>query len=709
MSLRILLQNVFALPLAGLVAGTLLWIAFLASRRLLVGEPLSVRWAGTTIIVHSLLLGGFHCLSWSRAFWLVFILPVLILLTIATHVSLDGRRGIELMRSDLQSMLAMVRQFRSRWFWAAGGTAAIIVAARVLRGILAPPMASDTKLYHAVRAGRWVQASGLAPFHAPDSWGYYEYFPPGGDVPWAWAELITHSDALLGPASALVWLECLFGAYCLARQLGVHQSDALQASLCIALIPCVAAYMTSAYVDNSLLAFFFLGATMVARTWQQPNWRTVALSTAALSLACQVKYTAIGYLVVAGLVLAIRLIRTRSAAMLVRSATGSLVASMLMWPPLIRGWVERASPLYPFPLRLGPYELFDGNEELNDILTTRILGGSEFELRALVKQLFWPGITEGREHLGLGPLAPIAVVLGLWTLGSLFLRDRGRRGLVAFVAASAALTVAPFFSAEGLSHRTIFAEHSARFIAVTYSVLILFASTVPSRLRSYFLALVLASHIVLALPLGWGQPDAKAMGEALLLALPVLVVVGLAKVVLWPKRRVAMVVVSALAATTFFFLLLGVRLRYRYTYYGAMAEQQIYDVHVSPRTGNTWAAAWQAIDDGNAYRIAATSGWNGFGQNWPISPLMGTWLQNWLVYVPITANGAIIDYRLRDEVTQQASFEAWHERLLRQNIDFVVAMAPVGVERLWMNQRPNHFELFATSKKGSHAIFRVVR
>jgi hypothetical protein len=115
---------------------------------------------------------------------------------------------------------------------------------------------------------------------------------------------------------------------------------------------------------------------------------------------------------------------------------------------------------------------------------------------------------------------------------------------------------------------------------------------------------------------------------------------------------------------------------------------------------------WRALDGPAPRRIALAAGWDGIGHNVLRYPLLGARLQNRVVYVPITRDGAIIDYERADEVQRHADADAWLARLDAQNIDVVVVLDPPPPEAAWIAERPASFDLIATGIAGTrHAAY----
>src|SRR5262249_7320705 len=163
------------------------------------------------------------------------------------------------------------------------------------------------------------------------------------------------------------------------------------------------------------------------------------------------------------------------------------------------------------------------------------------------------------------------------------------------------------------------------------------------------------------------------------------------------------------AAVTILFAVCSVTRRAcRYSIYeSATMDPPAYDVHPIAHAG-PWPI-WRALDDGEAHRIAVAAGWDGGGHNAYLYPLLGSHLQNRLVYVPMRADGRVQDVRLGSELTRAANLEAGLGRLESHRVDVLVLLAPPPFETGWALARPDVFTEVARSTDGASRAFRVNR
>ncbi|KAB2947924.1 MAG: hypothetical protein KJ057_06815 [Phycisphaerae bacterium] len=621
-----------------------------------------------------------------------------------------------------------------------------IVAVRVLRGLVAPPLAWDALTYHLFKAGRWVQTGHWAHEIAPDAWGYYAYSPPGGDLLWAVAMLPLRSDLLLAPAGASIWALIGLGAWGTARSLGARRRTATAAALAVLTLPAVVNYLTAAYVENTTLALVLLSAPFLRRALVRPCGGDAALAVAALACAAGVKVTALplllGGVVVVGGAWGKAPQRRVKAARIVLACLPAL-------PGYVIAWRDTGNPLYPLEVGVGQSVLLPGNEERTLVHSARIARGLDFDGVKLVDALSFPHLLRAEEHLGLGPLWPVWLLAGGAGAGGIVLsnlkRTRARRTegaaslrqckardaassavawTSALMLAGAGTVIAGFASESERALRTLFVLSAGRFLALPCAVLVILATHLPRRAFETLATIAAAVGVGLAIPLGWSREDVAAgIG-----AMPVFGVAAILGCAAWalgyilPRLRASRAGVKVAAAAVGLAACLPWfqthKDRWRYPIYAAAAEGRAYDAHP---LRSDYAASWTIWRHFDAapgvpgrgstptasLTIAVAAGFDGIGHNWFRYPFLGRRLSNKVVYIAPTRDGSVIDYRLGEELLAEADFETWVGRLRDVGVDAVAALPPRTIEEIWMTARSDIFEPVAEGVGGAARAWRL--
>jgi hypothetical protein len=706
----------FAYLLAFLMLACCLWTSYLVALWLLGPVSTSVRWCAAAVVAYFLLAALFYLLALPGLFCLELAAPLWLAVALSARWLLDrGRVAGQVLQRDLRRLAELVRGLAVapgsplRWLAAAG---ALVVGLRTARGLVAPPLAWDALIYHLLRAGRWVQTGSLEPHLAPDAWRYFEFYPVTGDALWAWAMLPLHGDALLAPAGLLVWLSLLLGGYGAARTLGARERDAVLAALLTGLTPACVNYLTSASVNNTLLALFLLGVVFLGRLLRQPRPARALLLGGALGVGAGVQlYGAPLLLLAGGVVLVLALTRGRGSPRW-RIVGAFALAAAVAAPGYLRTWIATGSPLYPFSLSLAGRTLLPGNDDLMAIM--RDPGPTPFHPLEFVYRLFFIRLNDTWEHLNLGPGSALVVLLGLAGAARL-LRRRGQRVLVGFLLATVLVLLAATFSDALLGQRTKWASVVGRFLLPGLAALVLTSSTLgwwPA------LAAALLANLLLTLPLGWTWADLEGLMR---LALPLLLGGALAlESLLWLRRRrralLGLAAACCVLAAVGALWLEPVREDRRPSIYSAAAGGTVegregavsFDVHALKPEFAAAHEIWTLLDGGPGHRVAYAAGREGLGQGLYLYPLLGSRLQNRLLYVPPTADGSVPPtYAMSAAEVGRLDPRAWLRRLRQKRVDHVVLLPPEPPELSWILKRPGLFTPLTGTDPERPLAFRV--
>lgn len=170
------------------------------------------------------------------------------------------------------------------------------VGSEILRGLLRPPLAWDSLMYHLLLTGTWLRDGNLAPVFGNIPVNYYGYVPANGSVWFWWWMAPSHSEFWVNLAALPHWLLLGLAVGGVARELGARRHWPL-ATFLVLLTPTVIRFAATQYVD------IFVGSVLVAATlftlrWlREPALRYALLIGAGLGLAAGAKVLGVPYAV----------------------------------------------------------------------------------------------------------------------------------------------------------------------------------------------------------------------------------------------------------------------------------------------------------------------------------------------------------------------------------------------------------------------------
>jgi hypothetical protein len=595
-------------------------------------------------------------------------------------------------------------------FWAAGAVG-VVLTLRLLRGTVAPPLGWDALTYHLFHAGQWVQSGAFTSQAGPDALAVYAHMPPGGDIVWAWAMLPFRSDFPIALAGGLVWLTIVSAAYGLGRTLGAEARASFVTALVLGATPAVMGFVASGYVDNVDVALVLLGSVFLARTLRELTVPDAAMAIAAFSSALCVKVSVAPFLVLATLaILAKTFGARRSAGLRVRVLGVCLAMGAAFAPFTVQTWIETGSPVFPWELKVGDWTVFEGMELVTTAAAGALTPETEFALPRFLYLLFVGPVRPGWPFMNLG--AGFAVLLALGLAGvALAWRDPQRRWTGVLAVLFAGVVVGSLLSPGMLAMRTHWADTVGRLLVPGLAPLLVFGAIVPGRVPGALRLLAVLAGLALSLPKGWGPADRH---HVLLAAAAVLSTVLLAWLVFRSSRqklgRMPAAGLAALCVLLGILPLDAIRSTARYAIYEEVDRNflRVYDPHPLGPWRDAWPI-WRELDGEDPQRIALVAGWSQLGDNWFRYPLLGSRLQNDVVYIPPTKDGTIPDYRFPDDLHGRLDREAWLNRLLEAEVDHVVMLIPPPPELDWMLRDPRLFRplRFGTARRS--AAFRFDR
>ena len=606
--------------------------------------------------------------------------------------------------ADAHRLLALARgAFSGRWLVVSVPVAALLLA-RVLRGSLLPPLAWDALTYRLFKAGSWVGSGGWSLEAAPDAWGYYRFFPSGGEILWAWALLPFSSDLGVAAAGGLLWSGLVLATFLASRGIGAGRSAALGTALAVGAMPVLLSFVTSSYVHALTTLAVLVGASLAIRFLRSGSPGPGVGGAAGFALAAAVHPGALPLVAVGGLALAVGVARHRSW----RTAAGMVLATAVAWPAPAIAAAETGSPLYPLELRVGGVELFAGHDQLD-----RLHRGEPFAARErlgagrrVALQLWDPG-APGQEMLSFGPGVVVLALLAAIGVGPWW-REGSPGPVLAGVLFAAALLPA-LSAAAGAMHTGWGAPMLGRHLLPGAALLLVGGTLVSRRWATVARGGAALLGVAWGWPHGFGPVARDAVGELFALFAPVVFLASLVLLASWrlgrARRGVALAVGFVILAAAP--LLERVRDGYREAAWAAAARAESYDLHpLSPVAVRAWPL-WTLLADAAPRRIAYAAGWDGIGHNWYRYPFLGSRYQHEVVYVPVTADGSVLDYESMEAVVRAADFEAWLGRLLDRRIDLLATAPPDTLEGLWAEDHPAIFQPLA--RAGGGALFRLDR
>lgn len=593
-------------------------------------------------------------------------------------------------------------------------TAIALIAWRGLRGLSTPPLAWDSLTYHLFRPARMVQRGADLVEALPDQWGYLEFFPRGGDLPWAWMLLWSRSDTLLAPTGIALLLGVALAAACMAKALGASDRQSGLAAALVATIPAAMNISTSGYADNFVLLASLLAGTFLLRLGARLDGRDAALGLTALAIGASAKLSglpgfALGALIVAGRYIAARE-RPRGAHLLAALAASAAVLA----PGYLRTYRATGSLSWPLSITVAGRTIMRGNEELTMLYAGAFHppgdGAGSFE--RLLHALVDPKPEHPFERLDWGPGTILMAPIALAALARLARPRPTRYGLGASIAL-AALPLVGLMSPSFITLRTIWISVLGRLIVAVPALLAVLAATERASAARMACAFALALHLGADWPITPGPTVREAMlATAPLAAAGVAWLSVVALLSLRLRRSFVLAAGLAVSAAVGVPALDALRARHRYALYRAAvfaAESGAYELHpLVPQFVSAWPI-WRRLDDGPAHRVAISLGWEGIGHNGFRYPLLGSSLQNTLSYVPVTNDGEVIDHRRDGELRARASADAWLRRIDAGGFDHLVLLHPFPMERAWVLSRPRRFELALRTPDGLHELWRIRR
>lgn len=624
---------------------------------------------------------------------------------------LRASESAEQLEPALETALARPN-IRDPWLWAAVPVVGLALL-RLIKGMTAPPMTRDAMTMHLPKAAFWIQSGSLSLPDFPDAWTYYRWFPDAGEILFAWVMLPFRGDLLLGPFGFFVWLAILIAAARFARYLGADDRIAWLAGAAVATLPTVMVFMTANYVDNLVILFVLLAVTHTVLFARTRANRNAILGLGAAGLAIATKTSAL--LMVAPIIATVAILawRRRRLDNSEYQNQGSQAPALLMMAVALLApcvgyfhtWAKTGSPFYPFkaPLLSLPF-----HQGLADLFAGRVLlpEGSSGSLGEVIQRLFWSSpYGQGHMNFGLGGIFLAAAAI----VGIARAVRKGGWGTALWVTLAGAIVSTPLvFTEANLALRTLWVGVLGRHLLPTFAPIALWAAHAPGRTARLALASSLVAGTVHQLQLGWSPAmvsPALGIGASLALGVGTLIVLRRLRRLRrlrwlgWLRQPRVRWALTAVVALLFLGAWSSLRSRARFEIYRETASGRgAFDAHPGHPAFAMGASLWPMLDTPEDKVIAVTVGKDHVGHNQFFYPLMGSRLQNRLVYVPVSNSGE--DSELEPDARYEAADpERWLARLDAASVDLVVGLWQATPEPDWL-AGPGSFEVAALTNLG---------
>jgi len=720
---------------------SIFYAAHLIAQRFFPHLPHAARLVGIGVLYYGFIIAALQLLSPAHAITRIWSTALCLTCAMASHL-LWGRFAN--LRADLEPVKAWVRDgFNSPWacLMVICGLAAAI---SLTRALLMPPLAWDCLTYHLTLAALWIKKGAIFLFMAPDQIITAAHLPINGELFAAWLLLPFQTDLIVNTMNFPITLLGGIACYAIARELGLSRMEASFAPALICFSPMIYWQIVTQYVDNATFAFYCASVLFALRYIRTGHPADSLLAFAAGGILLGIKYTAIPAVGLIVLASGFKTVSLTGITGIFRKS-GLLVAGLLLLCLLggrqyILNAIEARNPLYPFPVKVGHQEIFQGDESLGEInawvsryedkkdldkfsfwerqyrafLYLTVSAGPKFMLflaLACASLLVRPRQVSHGEWYFLAMMWIVPLIMyytgassslasgGPWMDGNtrylspffalltlqglLFLRNLGRNGFGIYITLTAFVFWDLLMINKGQRQEV---EFLYPFIppAVLLGVILFKVAAAP------FHRTVRHSGMTPSLTGVPGRPSPRIRGWVACCLMIVPVTVGC-------------------------YLLQLYRDNTRYHYFSSPT-----DLNAFQRIS---VDSWQFLDrPGEKKTIAVTMAWDPPGHKWILYPLLGRRLQNDIVYVSARYKWDVPTWLSRGELRGDDA-DIWHFNLKTKNVDCVVVADPIAypflksrkeltqglwpIELGWMEKDPGTFKLVFEDRYCK--IFQCVR
>lgn len=696
---------------------SLLYTAHLFVKKYLPNTSPSVRYAAIGILYYSLIVLIFQALSPFQAISRTWVTTACLLLALVSHLLWGKQRNIQ---ADIEPLKTWIRVgLNSRW-----AVLLIICGFAVLlafsRALLMPPLAWDCLTYHLTFASLWIKKGALLLFEAPDQMSYNALFPINGEIFAAWLLLPFHNDLLVNTMNFPLTLLGGISCYAIARELGLTRKEASFAPALICFSPMIYSQITTEYTDIATFAFYSTAVLFALRYLQRGYLYDGLLTLVAAGTLLGTKYTgipAVGLIFIAITIKTISLVNysgffKKFGLILL----GLLIVGTFGGRQYIINTIEAGNPLYPFSFKIFNYE-FEGSyylEHLKEWVSEdeEKHGWDKYNLwnkeyrKFCYKPFQWWNTGHRKSPfppLTAGPKFLLFLVLAF---SSLFNRPRGiSKGAWCFLGTMWIVSIGLFYikTSADFARSATWTDTSFRFLAPFIALFTIQGLVVIQKIRKYFkkidfflVALIFWDLLYINKTHIW---EIELFYPFLVLTVPLVLLafkfVRKGKVFLVSfklsessnpinKRRLTY-------AFSFFVLVIGLyflqsyRDNTRYQYY-----RQHFDLHYVTKA---FVNGWEFLDRHDEKKtIAMTVDWEPPGDQWFFYPLLGSRLQNDIVYISAKYKREVPTWVHRGLLRGNDS-SIWLHNLKNQNVDYIFVQKPWPIEISWILDYKEKFQL----------------
>jgi len=683
------------------VAATFVCVAFYAAaaaaRRLLPEEDLLTQWCGLLVAGLWIATLGFFLLMSAGAFRM----PEALLLTglIAAGARASGYRVTDFwakLHADAMALRLALTQTDDklqRCVLLTGLFAALFLLSRVL---LLPPLSWDSMVYHAVKAGMWVQSGQLSLFSGPGGWESARLVAGGGELLTAWAMLPFHGDALCGLVDWAQWLALGFAAFAVARATALSTQAALSCAAYLLFAPLVTYSVGGGDNDILVALALLLGLYFCLAFAQRLRPRLLWTAGMAFGVAAGAKMYSYPTIALLFCVMTVFLACRKERWPLLWSA---LAPAVVLTLALLAPWLwtvllYTGYPFSPFELKIGGVTLGKAVEANAWYLERPTLTPYSLKSEGIVLLRFFLSPVVFSPDFGMASV----VLAPLFFFGAgraLRQMNLATSGLLAAVLLAALLF---YFSPSFVVVKLLWSI--PRFFIVGFFVALVVSLHTPERIASFARCLF---AIVTLIHIGAGA-TASVMQTA---ELPFFRVVGLCVAVAclllaWPRRwRRLQTAAAAIAIVATLTYTLDLRRQAR--------DVATANCHFFGPFPTYWLPAAALLNQsGHAWRIAVTSHPAQNANNWFMYMFFGSDLQNTLTYVPFSTHESWGPSSSELTPEQTVNGAGWGDRLAAQGVTHVMSFAPLSKELRYMREHPERFTpLWETTTSGLYRLEKL--